>query len=329
MASVILTHLGESVPFYLQDCVHQLRIFNPTAPIYIILERYHVGGDFWVQLERDYKPQLVYTDTLSPTESHKEFQSGYKGDTAFRKGYWKHVKERFYFVEELMIRDGLTDAISMEYDVLVYGSLTDLRAKLAALSPRNLRMVMDNDERGHPAFLYIPQPASIGNFNTFLSSITDMPLEDMQSLSMYARLFPSLVSFFPVITEARNKSIPVRKSQTGHTVHNPYFLSQDSEALGYLFDSLVVGQWVGGIDSRNTRGHKITRYMNEGALYNIKEMPFEWVKKDGKWIPQLDGRPLFTIHVHSKALMCFVSDRVEMPNDDYDVRTVYSKLLPD
>jgi hypothetical protein len=329
MVAVILTHLGESVPFYIADCVHQLRLWNPTTPLYIILERFHEHGVFWNTIRDSYNVRLVYTDTLLQTEAHKEFQSGYKGDTEFRKGYWKHVKERFYFVEELIIQENITDAISMEYDVLVYGPIDDLIKKLHNLPSKNLRMVMDNDERGHPAFLYIPTASDINQFNTFLASITDMPLEDMQSLSMYSRLFPSSVSFFPVITEARNRSVPLRVSKSGHSVKNPYFLSQDSESIHYLFDSLVVGQWVGGIDSRNTRGHKITRYMNEGALYNIKEMPFEWIKTDEKWVPMLDNRRLFTIHVHSKALMCFLSDRKSMPSDDYDVRTIHSQLLPD
>jgi hypothetical protein len=97
-----------------------------------------------------------------------------------------------------------------------------------------------------------------------------------------------------------------------------------------LFDSLCVGQWVGGIDSRNTGGHKVARYENESALYNINEMSFEWKKNPENflWQPILDGYVLATIHVHSKALRCFMSDRPDYPKDDYDVGAINKGLLP-
>ena len=322
MSALILTHLGDSVPLYIRDCIHQFRLWNADTPVYVVLDRSHAGNSFWTTLDA----QLVYTDTLTPTEHHRAFQNGFKGDTAFRKGYWKHVKERFFFVEELMMQYGLSEVISMEYDVLVYGSFSELREKLAAL-PRTLRMVMDNDERGHPAFLYIPHHSDISMFNTFLASINDLPLEDMQSLRLFARLFP--MNYFPVLTESRNRDKSQRRSLSGHTAADTFFLSQDSEHFGILFDSLVAGQWLGGIDPRNTGNRKITRYANESALYQFTEMSFAWEKYNGRlWRPVMDGRPLMTVHMHSKALHCFLSDRAEMPTDDYDVGAVFKSLLP-
>lgn len=327
MTSLILTHLGDSTPFYLRDSIHQFRLWNKDTPVYVIADRIHDASPFWMSLVHDYAIHLVFTDSLTPTTHHKTFQAKYKGDTQFRKGYWKHVKERFFFVEELMIEKRLKEVISMEYDVLVYGSFAELHTKLLAL-PQTLRMVMDNDERGHPAFLYLPSVSDISTFNHFLVSISDLPLEDMQSLRFYARLFP--VHYFPTITEARRRTIPHRRSLTGHIAPSDSgFLSEDSEHFGILFDSLCAGQWLGGIDPRNTGDRKITRYENESALYRFTEMSFEWQKTPhGLWQPRLDGRPLFTIHVHSKALSCFLSDRSTMPIDDYDVHSVFKTLLP-
>jgi hypothetical protein len=326
MASVILTHLGDSVPPYLRDCVHQLRIFNPATPVYVIANPVHTSSPFFLDLQTKYGVHLRFTDALEPTTQHTEFLANFRGDVAFRKGYWRHVKERFFFVEELMAKEALRDVISMEYDVLVYGDLTDLCRKLHGL-PQTLRYVMDNDTRGHPAFLYFPTLAEASSLTTFFAAMAAQPQEDMQTLSLYAKLFP--VQHFPVITEQRNRANPCRKSREGHTATNTSFLSQHSEELGTLFDSLVVGQWIGGIDSRNTGGAKIVNYENEGALYSIREMSFEW-RREGtqQWRPYLDGRPLFTIHVHSKALSCFLSDRTGPPTCDYDVAAINAGLLP-
>jgi len=328
--SVILTHLGESIPPYIKDCIHQTRLWNPITPIYVILDPCHRDHDFWKALQDTYKVNLVFTDTLEPTAHHMQFIKGFQGDTQFRKGYWKHVKERFFYIEELMNSKNLKDVIAMEYDVLVYTRLDHIVDTLKRLlKKQTLRMVRDNDEKGHPAFLYIPTVESIQEFTKFLIRILDLPLEDMQSLALYARTYTEKMHYFPVITEARNRSIPNRRSKCGHSSQDLFYLSEDSEEIGVLFDSLVVGQWVGGIDSRNTGGTKISNYENESALYSIKEMKFEW-KKDLEtflWQPFLDGRLLATIHVHSKALASFRSDRPDYPNDNYDVKEVNKTLL--
>lgn len=325
MSALILTHLGDSVPSYIQDCVHQFRLWNPETPIYIILERLHDGNDFWSSIACKYNTQYVYTDSLIPTNHHLEFQTEYKGDVSFRKGFWKYVRERFFYIEECMIQKNLSQIISMEYDVLVYGSFEKLHAILQTL-PQTLRMVRDNDQRSHPAFLYIPTIASISTFNVFLANINLLSCEDMQTLYMFANMFQ--VNYFPVITEARNRTIANRTSSTGYIAnHACNYLSQDSEQFGTLFDSAVVGQWLGGIDLRNTGFHKITHYANESALYKFNEMPFEWHKSSNNlWQPIMDDRPLFTIHLHCKALNCFLSDRKTAPQDDYDVLEVAKTL---
>ena len=51
MASVILTHLGDSVPPYLRDCVHQLRIFNPATPVYVIANPVHTSSPIVLTLQ--------------------------------------------------------------------------------------------------------------------------------------------------------------------------------------------------------------------------------------------------------------------------------------
>lgn len=326
--SIILTHLGESTPPYLRDCVHQIRLWNPVTPIYVILWRCHESNEFWTGLVADYEIILVYTDSLNPTAHHRHFSDYYAQNpsetTQFRKGYWIHVKERFFFVEELMLRDGLEQCISMEYDVLVYMSLEEIFTKLKA-SHQTLRMVRDNDERGHPGFLYVPTAECIGEFNIFLASVLKTSMSDMQCLANYADANPEAIHYLPVIAEAKNS--PPRKSAMGHTSADPFYLSEDSEHFGVFFDSAVVGQWVGGIDSRNTGGTKVSHYANESALYGIHELRFEWQKVGGRWRPVLDGRPLATIHVHSKALRCFLSDRKDIPHDDYTVEDVATQLL--
>ena len=348
MGSIILTHLGNSVPPYILDCVHQLRLWNPTLPVYLILDPCHKENIFekvyeasskgecptysiWYTLEMKYNVKLVYTDSLVKTSDHEYFRNNLKSeerfDLNFRKGYWQFVKERFFYMEELMKQKDLTNVISMEYDVLVYLSLDPLFQKLAQ-SHQTLRFVKDNETRGHPAFLYIPNYTILEHYNKFIVSIMDSGLEDMQSLVAYEKKYPSRVHYFPVLTKETVLKNPNRRSLEGHSSPNISFMYEDSSYFGCLFDSLAVGQWVSGVDPRNTGGHKFTRYANEACLYTVKEVGLEWIKIDSKWVPLLDGTLLLTIHVHSKALSHLLSDRLESPSDEYDVNHIIPGLVP-
>ncbi len=329
MSALILTHLGESRPPYIHDCIHQFRLWNPTTPAYLILEPIHRDRPhpFWNRNNLSQKIQLIYTDELTPTQQHKEFVRTYVGDTGFRKGYWRHVRERFYFIEELMLQRSLTHVISMEYDVLVYARFSELLEKFKT-SHQTLRFVKDNRDRGHPAFLYIPNTAEIEKFTIFLTGLNGLNYEDMQALNMFSYMFET--HCIPVLSEERQKSIPIRKSEHGLFESNSEYLSEDAQHFGILFDSLVVGQWIGGIDPRNSNGFMTLGHLNETAFYSMRELTFGWAKtEDGSlWRPILDNWPLAMIHLHSKALSCFLSDRPTLPVPDYNIQNIKHDLEP-
>jgi len=308
----------------MKDCIHQIRLWNTRYPIYIILDKCHTT-DFWLNLVKIYEVKLVYTDTLTSTTHHTYFTNNFKGDT-FRKGYWKYVKERFFYIEELMARESLEHVLSFEYDVLIYMNIEPIIEKFKA-SHQTLRFVRDNDVKGHPACIYIPNSNCIQHFNMFLVQTLGDSIDDMEALAYYANTYNN-VHYLPVLTQEKNSLVKNRKSLVGHISKNPYYLSEDSEYFGILFDSLVVGQWISGIDSRNIGGQKISNYENESALYSIKEMNLKWEKENFLWKPILDSRPLFMIHMHSKALSSFRSDRPDCPKDDYDVKSLHESLLP-
>jgi hypothetical protein len=59
-------------------------------------------------------------------------------------------------------------------------------------------------------------------------------------------------------------------------------------------------------------------------------MEIAWAKVGPSlWIPMLDGAPLVTIHMHSKALAPFLSDRETVPMASADdVAAVWQTLEP-
>ena len=322
MHSIILTHLGESIPLYIKDCVHQIRLWNSVndVDIFIILDQEE--GPFWKGLET-YGVKLIHNTKLTPTAQHLAFRKNFSGNTTFRSGYWSHVKERFFYMEELMRDYSLTDVISMEYDIMLYMPLTTLVPALKAYT-KNLSIVMDNETRGHPGFMYIPSEEAIHEFNFHIMQMIKSDLEDMQLLALYASRYSEKVSFLPVIPPTTTPRISLQ----GHMSANPSFLWAGASELGVLFDSLVIGQWVGGVDPRNSNGIPSLKFENEGALYSMKEYDFSWERCNGLWRPIMAGTPVATIHMHSKALYCFLSDRCDEPVGDYNIDTLLKSLLP-
>ena len=336
MSCIVLTHLGKSTPPYLEDCCHQIRLWNPTDfRILLLLEGvHHRENPFFLRLQDTYDVSLIFTESLKPTPHHRAFLDFFANPNqaellAFRNGYWKFVKERFFFLEEVMLAKELTHVISMEYDILVYANIKATLLHKFQTSHPTLRVVKDNETRGHPGFMYIPSAAAMQHFNEFVVSTLDKEIEDMQTLCLYGETHPTRLNYLPCISDKTNQLKPVRESlDKEHTVTNPWFLSQDSEHFGVLFDSLVIGQALGGIDPRNNDGKKFSPYWNEGALYNIKEiLRGGWAKDaQNRWVPIFDGRCVVTIHVHCKALSSYLSSRIDMPKDDYVVGTVLQTL---
>jgi hypothetical protein len=227
------------------------------------------------------------------------------------------VKERFYFAEELILQRNLGPCVLLEYDVLLYGQLPELVEKLLLL-PLALRFVMDNQNKGHPAFTFVPSREYLSHFNTFMAS-SPKELEDMQTMALYAKVYPDRVRTLPVLPEEVRIQKSIRKSTSGLEESKTEYLSTDFSELRILWDSLCLGQWLGGIDSRNLNGAIVRTFENESALYSIQEMEFRWKKsiENFLWMPYLNGYPVCMIHCHSKALFCYLSDRKDVPKADY------------
>lgn len=326
---VLLVHLGPAKPKYLKDCVEQIRLWNPDPErviIWLITEDIHTTDPFFTDLSI----RLVSVSSLQTTHRHKEFKEVNVKDLSFGQGYWTFVKERFYFLEELILRENLTNCVHMEYDVMIYGDLPSICKRLSETGENRIRYGLDNPFRGHPGWMYIPSIPSytaLTEFFTYLE-VSKKSMTDIEAMAVFWANFPQFVRPLPFVPEKLQRED--RCSPSGQVrVKTSEFLHTDAKAIGCIFDSAVMGHHFAGIDPRNTGGVKISSYQNESALYTADELQLDWSKEKGLWKPYALGTvPVFTIHVHSKALLCLRSDRFDRPKADWDINEVYPNLLP-
>lgn len=317
--SLILVHLGTDVPSYLETCIQQVRLWS-SVPIYLIV--FDELKEYLTVRLSHYTVTVVATSELPQTENHSEFLKTYTNyDKQFRNGYWLFVIERFYYMEELMILYNLEKAIHMEYDVMLYEDIVYLYP--AANSIKNMALAFDNDSEGYPSFIFIHNLEALQLLNGFIAITCNNGLTDMRLLSAFRWIYPNILESLPQIPTITYKgNCQERSSISGLKPREPpAYLANKFEELGErIFDSLAIGQWISGVDCRNSGGNQLIEYENENAFYKVSEFGVSW-RKDalGRWYPvSTKGEyRIVNIHIHSKLLSYFLSNRLDEPKSDY------------
>lgn len=329
--SLVLVHIGEQWPHYLEDCIHQARLLNPveTTDIYLAVNNSHQIRV--LHLESKYKIKTVFLEDLQQTEKHKEFLERIVKmvDLQFRKQYWQYVFERFFVLEEVCKQHSLQSVYMMETDNMLYVPLQIVESTEKLFS-QDMAAPFDNLEQGYPSFVFFRNTDAVTQFLSYMMDcLRKEYLSDMKILGLYRREHPEKVFPYPVLPHTCNTPLRKRQSLVGHiaTEEESAFLSHPNFPI--VFDAIAYGQAVGGIDPRNTGGVQTIGYRNESALYVIDETEFGWMKFHSYWLPFVNKIPLVNLHIHSKALSSFLSDRETHPQGHYNAKELEEKLQSD
>ena len=325
---IILVHLGHELPPYLDVCIQQIRLWS-SLPIYLVV--FEEVKDHYMKTLAQYNVRIISTSELTPTQNHLYFLKEYTNyDKEFRDGYWRFVIERFYYIEEVMRLYKLDKAIHMEYDVMIYEDIAKLYPRANII--KGLALSFDNDVQGYPSFIIVNNLSSLELLNGFIAINCNAGLTDMRLLSVFRKVFPTHMESLPQIPLSTYKGKPNRKNLMGvEPEGSTEYLANKFEELGsQIFDSLAIGQYVCGVDPRNTDGICIIEYPNESSFYTVDEFGgLIWKQDDKKrwYLETADGYRIVNLHVHSKRLSHFLSNRSDQPKYDYtDVKL--ARLAP-
>jgi hypothetical protein len=331
MPTLVLVHIGEQWPHYLEDCIHQARLLNPvvTTDIYLAVNIRHQIRV--LSLESKYKIKTVFLEDLQQSEKHKEFLERIVNmvDLQFRKQYWQYVFERFFILEELCKQHSLHSVYMMETDNMLYVPLQIVETTEKLFS-QGMAAPFDNLEQGYPSIVFFRNQTAVTDFCNFMICILRIAyLSDMKILGLYRRHHPEKVFPYPVLPHSCNTPLRKRKSTLGHTASEEESAFLSHADFPIIFDAIAYGQAVGGIDPRNISSIPTVGFVNESALYSIRETEFGWMKFHSYWLPVVNGIPLVNLHIHSKALSSFLSDREKIPQAQYNPKELEEKLQSD
>lgn len=318
--SIVLVHIGDKFYNYINICIEQIRRFN-NCEIYLVLPKKFKG-----LIKHDIN--IIPIETLEMTDKHLKFIQTTRLNTKFRGGFWKYAVERFFFIEDLIQTFNLVNVFHLENDVLIYRDLSEI---VSVFCDNHFEMAatFDNDIRCIPGFLYFKDNNIISELNQFI--LSNNGVNDMEVIAEFNRVYDK-IEFLPVIPENYDKEM---KSISGLTtkMREKYF--HNINIFNSIFDAAAIGQYLGGVDSRNQGDIKIsiiksilkwseklniplglkpsldtTGFINESSVFNVSDFNFDWnLDTKGRKIPYLLYKDkkyqINNLHIHSKNLKRF------------------------
>lgn len=332
MLTICIIHIGMHLPHYIKDCIHQLRIHNPkeSTDIVLILNG-HTNYGHAIKLAEMYSIKVAYIEELPITPHYIEFlthsQRLLKNED--RQNSTQYMLERHFIWEAYLLKTNLTNVYLVESDNLMYVPLNVVQ-KTESLFSHGIAMPFDSVDRGVPSIVFARDYLALEDMNCWIIECMKKDMtNDMDIYGLYRKAYPDKIFHYPVLPPNCNKDKHMRTNKLGQTalIHDCTFLCD--ERFPIIFDSFVYGQAISGIDPRNTNAEHSEGHINETALFSVSESEISWSLADQLWFPMADHLKIANLHIHSKALSHFLSDRATMPVADYNSKELLEKINTD
>lgn len=272
MPSLVLIHIGDQFPDYINTCIAQVRSVS-TVPIHVLVNDVHRS--------KIYGTVNVFSlESMNQSELRNQFNQKSRLDAGFRNGFWKYAAMRFIYLYEHVVANNLTDVFHIENDNLIY---VDFTQHLPIFQTKSMWCVMDAPQRCIPAFLYFKDHTILAELAETCVSAASRGKNDMQMLATFRNNNLGRVDTLPIVNTYCDPIEPM--------------FYENAPAFNCLFDAAAIGQYIGGVDPRNSPGD--TRgFINETSVVKPDKLTVEW--RAGK--PFLNNAPLVNLHIHSKDL---------------------------
>ena len=315
MLPIVYVHLGDKPAPHLIDSIRQSRRMAAGTDIYAILTRNTaMAADAAVA-----GATLVYANDLPPTAAHRSYMASVRRRLGKKRGFWRFATERFFFIEEFMIASGLTSALHLESDNLIFFDPAKVEETLGSLYP-GMAAPFWNDTMCIPGVVYVGDRAVLGELTAYLARRVaaereammrwyrprfltrvrmGLVLNDMNMLAAFRGAYgPEKLNVLPMV--------PPGYDGGRDTVPHAYDYSYGFDALGMVFDGLTFGPALGGLDPAHhteAAGAALVREYSyiDGASFGYDSLDL----KDHAREPCLTYRGrkirLASLHNHAKA----------------------------
>jgi len=291
---------------YTYDCVKQIRLWNPTQPIYLCINNNEHNKSYVNNLKDTVK--IVYIEDLDRTNSHKEFDKRYTNMDM--NGFWRYTMERFFVVEECMRKYNLRNIFHLEIDNLVYFKVEELLEKCKSID--KILIPSDSERRYIAGTCFINNPDSLSVLNKFFTE-NGINRDEMHTIFNFTRSGYTEINTFPTLPPGDNTRVIYEDRR--HYTDDIKRLSAHAEALGFCADAAAQGQHKFGVDPIHHKHGQTNSdgFINKDSIFSVDRIHTKWEKKNGLQrlnisVDNINWYPLMNIHVHNKNLKRGMSD---------------------
>lgn len=292
---VVLVHLGQYIPSYLSDCVQQIKLWMPENPIYLLLDPRGFS-----QLDSTTRSlvELISTDQIPLTPEHIMFHEKCTLDKHFRSGFWWYALERFMTLSDLCTwKPSIAPFFHLENDNLIYQHLQNLVPLLQELGYR-MGATFDSPQRCIPGIVYFGDPTAAIDLGRWIA----VQCGDKNDMEMLCMFYLQHADWF--------QSLPTTPPDYPDKLLN--FFTHNIERFQCIFDAAALGQYIGGVDPRNSGGRSTLGFINETSHLKPNRVRILWKQNsEGLWYSTVNDLPVVNLHIHSKDLRRWRSARTQ------------------
>lgn len=199
----------------------------------------------------------------------------------FREGFWFKTIERFFVLEAYLRKFDINEVFHGEIDNLFFdlNSIVEYTKKYDKL----IYYPMQSKNNASGSIIYIKDHTGIQKFCEYIAGL-DLYFSDMELLGLYAKNFSSSVGILPSEYGLSNREI------------------QEGNQKKFIVDAAGIGQYLFGIDPRNTGKPLFNRFKNEHSGDLISKYKFS-IASDFSSCKMFKNDLLIDVvnlHIHSK-----------------------------
>jgi len=287
-SSLVLIHIGDTLPTYIGDTIEQIRKFYNGKVILVKSEKAEFEND-----SEKHDITIFKYESLLDHYRVKEFKK-----ISSLQGFWGVTCERFIILESLMEKLELDKVFHIENDVTIYNDPNNLLPYVSTVCKDSVVVNPTGPEIATGAFVYVDNLKAISFVNEqfiellknpqgILNRLTEKFISEMKLLNILQTEYPDKVKQFPILP---------------HT----------DDYTDFIFDCATWGQLLGGTPNGVVGADQLQHHWIGKEMYPERKYEYLWETDDkGRRCPFIVDKhgnkyKLNNLHVHCKRVREFM-----------------------
>lgn len=303
---LILTHIGQTLPIYLNDFFSQLRKFNNDYEIIFLTNQVNCQNEIFITHNiNTYPIENLVSERINKfirLFGYGDFQSIHKNILYGGADYWCVTAARLFFIYEYALKNNILNFFHFENDIMIYESLNNIEKVINEnnLYSNQISITRGTNNKIMTGFMYV---GNVETLNHLLSEIVYY-LESKLNLFSYGIDHLNemgLLHIYQIKNPDKIVNLPIFPNNN---------LNKDFEIFNSVFDPATYGQYLDGTPGApgvsilpdSIIGEEFNKNQNIQIKFdNINENKIPFIIHNG------DKHKINSLHIHSKRLHFFLS----------------------